>query len=328
VLLQTLTPARIRRQVASGHNPLIYNELSDFQKIPIPMSACRAAAAQMRAPSTRVSSRCSPSILEDTTSDTPKDFGRRRAAVSRKNSWEIGDARSPGPDSSSSCEREGEAISRSFESFSMRFCILVAVLAVASACSPRSAAVSGVYARDTRELIRIDYDYNGDGDIDVRTYMRNGRPIRLEGDTNGDDLIDRWEYYDEAGRLLRVGGSTQADGREDSWAYLHGDDVRVEISTRRDGRVDRREFFRKDMLLRTESDTNNDGLVDTWEQYENGALAVLMVDDWQQTGRPTRRIVYSSGGDTRVEIDPDGDGMFEAVARKASAIKEGPNASR
>ena len=54
----------------------------------------------------------------------------------------------------------------------------------------------------------MDFDYDGDGRIDVRTYMRDGKPTRLEGDTNGDGLVDRWEYYDASGALTRVGGST------------------------------------------------------------------------------------------------------------------------
>jgi hypothetical protein len=185
--------------------------------------------------------------------------------------------------------------------------------------------VTPVYDQSSR-LIRLDYDYNHDGQVDVRTFMKDGRPERLEGDADGDGKTDRWEYYDAAGAVLRVGGSTKHDGVEDTWAYGSGDQVRVDLSTRRNGIVDRREFYNRDVLERTESDTNLDGLLDTWEQYESGRLAVLLLDDTKTESkpkaRPTRKLVYSRAGSPRVEIDPDGDGVF------APMTTPGPRATR
>lgn len=178
---------------------------------------------------------------------------------------------------------------------------LFVVLLLTGCSSP--ARVYGVYAHDTRVLLRLDYDYNADGVIDVRTYMRNGAPVRLEGDANGDGRIDRWEYYSSAGELLRVGGSTQGDGREDTWARVVDGDTHVDLSTRRDNIVDRREVYRGGVLVRAESDTNYDGLPDTWEEFEQGVLARLLLDDDKRHGRPTRRIVYAPGrGPVRVDI--------------------------
>jgi len=154
-------------------------------------------------------------------------------------------------------------------------------------------------------LVRLDYDYDGNGVIDVRTYMRRGRPVRLEGDTNGDLRIDRWEYYRPGGELIEIGASTQGDGREDTWVRTVGDETRVAVSTRRDRLIDRREVFRGESLVRTESDTNHDGLPDTWEEFDEGVLARLLLDEEKRHGRPTRRIVYPGGGATpRVEMIP------------------------
>ena len=191
--------------------------------------------------------------------------------------------------------------------FTLLYPILL-ILAASLACDRRPQAF-GVYAPDTRELVRLDYDSNRDGRVDTRTYMREGRPARLEADRDGDGSIDRWEYYDEGGRLRRVGESSQRDGREDMWVTTVGDEARIERSTRRDGVVDRRERYRGQTLLGTETDTNHDGLPDAWEEYEGGSLRVLLLDDEQRSGRPTRRIVYERGG-TRIETDPDGDGVF------------------
>jgi hypothetical protein len=179
-----------------------------------------------------------------------------------------------------------------------------------------------VYDDHTHQLVRLDYDYNRDGRIDVRTFMKNGRVERLEGDADGDGRIDRWEYYDANGKLLRVGGSTRHDGVEDTWAYQTGDTLRLDISTRRDGVVDRREHYQGNVLTATETDTNHDGLMDTWEQYDQGRLAVLLIDDSRKLGRPTRRLVYAAGGAVRVEVDPSGDGRFTAAPAPAAAPTE------
>jgi hypothetical protein len=179
----------------------------------------------------------------------------------------------------------------------------------------RGAKVVPVYDDATRELVRIDHDVNSDGRTDVRTSMANGRVVRLEGDSNGDGRPDRWEYYSADGRLEKIGGSSQQDGREDTWAYTAGDDVRLDISTLRDGRIDRREFYRRQRLQRTERDTNHDGLMDTWEEFDSGRLTLVAVDEDQRHGRPTRRVRYGAAGDAQIEVDSDGDGTFEPAAR-------------
>jgi len=187
--------------------------------------------------------------------------------------------------------------------FNVRFVIVGLLLWAAVGCTPRPMArASGVYAHDSRLLVRLDYDNDGDGDIDVRTYMRDGRPVRLEADRDGDGRIDRWEYYSRTGALLRVGGSTRSDGREDTWARTDGDRRIVEISTRRDGRIDRREIYERDALVRAESDTNQDGLPDRWEEFRGRAIVQLSLDDDRRHGQPTRRIVYGPAGEARVEV--------------------------
>lgn len=169
------------------------------------------------------------------------------------------------------------------------------------ACSGPARAF-GVYTHDTRVLVRVDYDYNGDGLIDVRTYMRGGRPVRLEGDTNGDGRVDRWEYYGASGELRRLGTSAQHDGREDTWVRTVDQERHVDVSTRRDNTIDRREIYRGDALVRVESDTNHDGVADTWQEFSEGALVRLLLDDGRRSGRPTRRIHYARDGAARIEV--------------------------
>jgi hypothetical protein len=191
--------------------------------------------------------------------------------------------------------------------------LLVAMPGCADAPRER---VAGVYARDSRVLLRIDYDSDADGRIDTRTYMRNARAVRVEADLDGDDRIDRWEYYGASGDLLRIGGSTQADGREDTWVRVDGSRRTLDISTARDGRIDRRETYDGDTLVRAEADTDLDGRPDRWEEFRNGALARVLIDEERRHGRPTRRIVYGAGEDARIETDPDGDGVWDSNARR------------
>jgi hypothetical protein len=193
--------------------------------------------------------------------------------------------------------------------------------AAAPACAP-SSLITPVYDETTRALLRLDYDYDANGVIDVRTYMKKRQPFRLEGDSNGDGFADRWEYYDASGRLERIGGSTLDDGREDSWAYTSANDLRLELATGRDGVVDRWEYYSANVLLRTESDTNRDGRRDAWEEYNQGRLAIVMVDEDKKHGRPTRRLVYAGGPAPRVELDADGDGVFVPATPAASPVSD------
>jgi hypothetical protein len=58
------------------------------------------------------------------------------------------------------------------------------------------------------------------------------------------------------------------------------------------------------VLLRAEQDTNFDGLVDQWQEFEDGKLRVLLLDSEQRSGRPHRRLVYGPDGSlTALEVD-------------------------
>lgn len=182
------------------------------------------------------------------------------------------------------------------------------LVATASCARPH---VIAVYDPDTRLVSRVDYDDEMSGQIVARTYYSKGHAARLEVDADGDGSIDRWEYYRADGTLMRLGTSSGNDGREDMWAASAGDSMRVDISTRRDGFVDRREFHEGGALTRVEQDTNFDGLADEWQEFDGGKLRLLLLDSEFRRGRPDRRLVYGPDGSaTGIEIDPDGDGTF------------------
>jgi hypothetical protein len=143
---------------------------------------------------------------------------------------------------------------------------------------------------------RIDYDTDRNGRIDMRAYLVNGRTVRIEADGNGDGVIDRWEYYSVNGALARLGTSSESDGVEDTWVVQSAEQMRVDISTRRDGVADRHELHEKGIAVRAEHDTNGDGRIDQWQRFDHGRLRELLLDTTLVSGRPNRRLVYADNG--------------------------------
>jgi hypothetical protein len=173
--------------------------------------------------------------------------------------------------------------------------VLAACVLSSMACNNSNRAFP-MYDPDTRVISRIDYDADGNSVIEARLYYRNGRPVRLEVDANEDGVVDRWESYTGENTLARVGTSSVRDGRPDTWARTDGDDVQLEMSTSRDGRIDRREFRHAQQLIRTEADTNGDGRLDQWQRFENGRLRELDLDTTLSAGQPDQRLVYTDSG--------------------------------
>ena len=173
-----------------------------------------------------------------------------------------------------------------------------------------------VYDADTRQLVRLDWDTNGDARIDHRTYFVGAKAVRTEVDGNDDGHVDRWEYVNEAAVIMRVGTSSVDDGTEDTWTWAPdaAGEVRVDRSQYRDGIVDRREYLLEGALVRAEEDANRDGRVDKWERWQSGMLTVAAFDSSFSAGRPDRRVVYDAGRFGHLETDVDGNGQFERLA--------------
>ena len=66
---------------------------------------------------------------------------------------------------------------------------------------------------------------------------------------------------------------------------------RIEVSTKRDGKTNRIEFYENGAMARAEEDTDADGRVDKWERYESGALVSVSFDT-TKSGKPTTTIDY------------------------------------
>jgi hypothetical protein len=166
-------------------------------------------------------------------------------------------------------------------------------------------------------LLQLSADQNGDGRIDQWTYLDGNRTLRGEADTDADGRIDRWEYFDADGKLVTVGTASRGDGVEDTWSSTTATaagETQVVRSVRRDRVHDRREYYKGPTLLRTEEDTNEDGLIDKWDRYDGAVLREVAFDMSFSKGRPDRRSVYDARGQfVGVEIDPEGNGKFVAA---------------
>ena len=178
--------------------------------------------------------------------------------------------------------------------------------------------VEPVYDQKTGKLQVLKYDSDGNGRTDTWTYLNGARVVRIEIDKNEDGNVDRWEYYGSTKHLEKIGFSSQNDGKEDGWVFSGPDGVttRIERSTRRDGMVNRIEFYDHNLVARAEEDTDGDGRPDKWETYDGPRLTSVAFDT-QHRGVPDRRISYRSDSTVRIEVDPIGDGHFVAAADPA-----------
>lgn len=209
-------------------------------------------------------------------------------------------------------DREGEAL------FQVMRAPIAVVFALAAACAPPAARdASGSYDLFTGRLIQLQADQNGDGRADQWSYLDGTRVIRGEADTDGDGRVDRWEYFDDRSQLVRVGTSSANDGIEDTWTWTSAanEEGRVDHARGRDRHLDLHEYYRGELLIRTEEDTNHDGRIDRWDRYEGPVRRQVEFDTTLTAGRPNRRVLFDAQGRfVRVEGDPELDGTFVTVS--------------
>jgi YD repeat-containing protein len=189
--------------------------------------------------------------------------------------------------------------------------------------------VRAQYHETTGRLRLLEFDADKNGAADSIAHMDGARVLFIEVDADEDGTVDRWDYYTPERKIEKTGLARARDGKLDTWIVegSNGAVERVEVSTHRDGVPNRVEYFDAGRLIRSEEDTNADGRIDKWETYRllpGGspsnpfAYAVATAAfDFSARGRPERRFIYSpTGGIERVEVDPDGRGIFVTVSTR------------
>lgn len=193
----------------------------------------------------------------------------------------------------------------------MRTAASALALVCLAGCADRG-HTKATFDEQTGRLKELAADLNKNGTIDSWTEMDGALPVRARADLNEDGKIDRWEWYDADAKLVKIGFSRRDNGRPDAWAYPDpgGEIRRVDVSSAGDEKaIDRREYYERGVLARTEQDANRDGTLDQWETYAGGAVATAAFDD-NGDGRPDRRWTYEGARLVLVESEPDASGRF------------------
>ena len=183
-----------------------------------------------------------------------------------------------------------------------------------AACSrPAVEQPRAEYDHETGRVRRIYFDFNRNGRNDAVSIMDGTHIDHIELDFDEDGKVDRWDFYKGGPSLLYVGLSRLKDGVMDSRAFYGpaGELIRIEVSTRRDGRFNRVEFYDAGTLVRSEEDTNGDGRPDKWETFRPNTdirpneppyvIASVAFDDLG-SGTPQRRLIYDANG-RRVRVE-------------------------
>lgn len=103
----------------------------------------------------------------------------------------------------------------------------------------------------------------------------------------GDSAVELEVKPDSPLGFERVGFSVANDGVIDAWA-VHDPNtgrIKIAISTKRNGKIDRWEHYEKDVLLRVELDTNGNGKPDRWMTYQDGIQMETIIDA-NEDGQP------------------------------------------
>lgn len=175
----------------------------------------------------------------------------------------------------------------------------VVVLSTTACAPPDDRRPVPDYDTFTGRLVRLSADQNGDGRLDQWTYLEGNRPLRGEADVDGDGRIDRWEYFNAEAALVAVGTSSLGDGIEDTWTQVEptaAGEAHVARSRHRDRQLDRHEYFKDNVLVRAEEDTNADGRIDRWDRYEGSVMREVLLDTTFLKGKADRRLLYDAQG--------------------------------
>lgn len=133
-------------------------------------------------------------------------------------------------------------------------------------------------------------------------------------DRNGDGRIDHW-IYREGGEITKEVFDQDFDGRPDRTVHFdlatHQISL-VEEDTSEDGAIDSWVEYRDGAIVRRRGDANGDGRVDTWSFYRDGKLS-RHEQDTSQDGFRDSVTFYENGRLVREQRDEDGDGQPEVT---------------
>ncbi len=129
-------------------------------------------------------------------------------------------------------------------------------------------------------------DVNGDGKTDITTVLENGREVCRAVDLNFDGVVDSYSYFDGSGQLRRRENDYDKDGQIDEISLFKAGQIsEKDQSTALAQHLDTWDFYQAGALVRTERDSNGDGVIDQWWEYPKPGCPLIHADV-NNDGRP------------------------------------------
>ena len=129
-------------------------------------------------------------------------------------------------------------------------------------------------------------DANGDGKPDITIVRDGARELCRAVDLNFDGVVDAYSYFDAAGQLRRRENDYDKDGQIDEITTFKGGKIdEKDQSTALAQHLDTWDFYQAGVLVRTERDSNGDGVIDQWWEYPKPGCPLIHADV-NNDGRP------------------------------------------
>jgi hypothetical protein len=135
----------------------------------------------------------------------------------------------------------------------------------------------------------------------VSHVFRGSKEICSFADLNGDGRVDVYTYLDNDGKTRRRESAYSASANIDEIATYKGGDLDVIArETNYDGKLDTWDFYEGGKLIRRERDKTGDGHIDEWWTFDAANETVTVTQAEARTGRPDpeQSLVLSTAGGT------------------------------
>jgi hypothetical protein len=132
-------------------------------------------------------------------------------------------------------------------------------------------------------------DVNGDGLFDIVRVMSGGQEVCRALDLNFDGVKDSFLYYEGPGVLRRRESDFDRDGIPDEIAIYKGGVLSSkELETNFDAKLDTWEFYDSGRLAKAERDSDGDGIVDEWWDFNrpDQPNCAVVTSDRNTDGQP------------------------------------------